>query len=366
MPRDRVATFSIDHVQVLAPDGTVDESMSPDLPDADLESMYRTMKLARRLDERAVAMQRRGEIGTYAPSTGQEAAQVGAVEALGPDDWMVPSFREAPGLLARGVPAHRLLWYFMGMEEGAAVPRDARTLPPAIPVGSQSLHGTGLGWGQAIRDLDAATLTFFGDGATSEGDVSEALNLAGVFDARAVFLCQNNGYAISVPRAKQTRAETLAQKAVAAGIDGVQVDGNDVLGVYAAIEEALASARSGEPVLVEALTYRRLMHTTADDPSIYRSPAEEQEWAERDPIDRFERYLVDRGVLTEATIAEIDADVEETLADEIERANRGARDVDPADTFDHAYDEPPPYLAAQRAAYEAERPVEPEGAHRGE
>ena len=353
MPRDTVAEFSVDHVSVLEPDGTVDESRLPELDDEALVSIYRTMRLARRFDERAIALQRRGEIGTYAPSAGQEAAQVACVSAMAATDWLVPSFREGPAFLARGVPAHALFTYFMGMEEGAEIPEGERSLPPAIPVGSQALHATGLGWAQAMDGLDAATVGCFGDGATSEGDVYEALNLAGVFDANVVFLCQNNGYAISVPRSGQTRAETLAQKAIAAGIEGIQVDGNDVLGVHAVLEEALASARSGEPVLVEALTYRRSMHTTADDPTVYRTREEEAEWAARDPIDRFERYLLDRGVLTEGRLAEIEAGIETTIAEAIERADGTREALDPAEMFEHAYDELPLYVAEQRAAFEA-------------
>ena len=352
MPRDTVAEFSVERVGVLAPDGTVDESLVPDLGEEVLLSMYRTMRLARRLDERAIAMQRRGEIGTYAPSAGQEAAQVGSVFAMAETDWLVPSFREGPAFLARGLPAAALFTYFMGLEEGAEIPEGERAMPPAIAVGSQALHATGLGWAQAMDGLDAATLCFFGDGATSEGDVYEALNLAGVYGAHTAFLCQNNGYAISVPRSGQTRAETLAQKAVAAGIRGIQVDGNDVLGVHAVIEEALSGARSGEPVLVEALTYRRSMHTTADDPTVYRTREEEAEWAARDPIERFERYLLERGVLTEGLIDEVGAGVEETLAAAIEEANRTREAVDPADAFEYAYAELPPYLAEQRAAFE--------------
>ena len=352
MPRETAAEFTVDRVSVLAPDGTVDETLAPDLPEDELVSIYREMRLARRFDERAIALQRRGEIGTYAPSTGQEAAQVGCVHAMADDDWLVPSFREGPAFLARGASPHVLLLYFMGMEEGAEIPEGQRALPPAIPVGSQALHAAGIGWAQAMDGLESATVGFFGDGATSEGDVYEALNLAGVFGAHAVFLCQNNQYAISVPRSGQTKAETLAQKAAAAGIDGIQVDGNDVLGVDAVVEEALESARDGHPVLVEALTYRRLMHTTADDPSVYRTEAEEAAWARRDPIDRFERYLLDRGALTGDSIARVDAEVETTIAEALELARQGREGLDPAEMFDHVYADLPPYLDAQRTAFE--------------
>ena len=352
MTREQVSQFTVDRVQVLAPDGSVDSTLEPDLPDERLVEMYRSMRRSRRLDERAIALQRRGELGTYAPAIGQEAAQVGSATALSPDDWMVTSFREGPAYLARGTPPHLLLWYAMGMEEGAAVPPERHTMPPSVPVGSQALHATGLGWAQEVAGERAASLVYFGDGATSEGDVYEALNLAGVYDAHAVFLCQNNQYAISVPRAQQTRAETLAQKAVAAGIEGVQVDGNDVLGTYAVVSDALERAREGDPAFVEALTYRRSLHTTADDPSVYRTEAEEAEWEARDPIDRFETYLRERDLLDDDRIASIGETIEIELREAIDLANEGRADVDPADMFEYAFAAPTPEIERQRAAFE--------------
>ncbi|WP_224448890.1 pyruvate dehydrogenase (acetyl-transferring) E1 component subunit alpha [Haloprofundus salilacus] len=354
MPRETVFEHSIDHVEVLAPDGSVDSELDPELSEDDLLEMYWTMKRSRRLDERAIALQRRGELGTYAPATGQEAAQVGSAHALADEDWMVTSFRESPAYLARETPPHMLLWYAMGMEEGAATPRESRNMPPSIPVGSQALHGAGLGWAQEIADESAASLVYFGDGATSEGDVYEATNLAGVFDAHTVFLCQNNQYAISVPRAQQTRAETLAQKAVAAGIEGVQVDGNDVLGTYAVVRDALESARDGNPVFVEALTYRRSLHTTSDDPSVYRKEEEEDEWETRDPIARFETYLRDRGVLDDDRISDVEASVEDELREEIRLANEGREAVDPEEMFDYVFEAKFPELERQRAAFRGE------------
>jgi pyruvate dehydrogenase E1 component alpha subunit len=336
---------------VLAPDGSVDADLEPDLSEEQLVEMYWVMKRSRRLDERAIALQRRGELGTYAPAVGQEAAQVGSASALAETDWMITSFRETPAYLARGTPPRALLQYAMGMEEGASAPREERNFPPSVPVGSQALHAAGVGWAQEIAGEDAAAIGYFGDGATSEGDVYEALNLAGVFDAHAVFLCQNNQYAISVPRSKQTRAETLAQKAVAAGIEGVQVDGNDVLGAYAVVTDALESARAGDPVLVEALTYRRSLHTTSDDPSVYRLEGEEDEWETRDPIARFETYLRERGVLDDERITEIEESIEEDLREEIRRANEGRAAVDPADMFEYAFESPPAEIERQRAAF---------------
>lgn len=351
MPREQAIEFSIDHLQVLAPDGSVDSDLDPDLSEDHLLELYWTMKRSRRLDERAIALQRRGELGTYAPAIGQEAAQVGSADALEETDWMVTSFRETPAYLTRGTPPRALLQYAMGMEEGAAAPREERNFPPSVPVGSQALHAAGLGWGQEITGEDAATIGYFGDGATSEGDVYEALNLAGVFDAHSVFFCQNNQYAISVPREKQTRAETLAQKAIAAGIDGIQVDGNDVLGTYAAVKEALQSARNGDPVFVEALTYRRSIHTTSDDPSLYRKQEEEDEWEERDPIVRFESYLRERGILDDDRVEEIRESIEENLREEIAAANEAREGVEAAEMFDNVYESRTRELDRQRAAF---------------
>ena len=350
MVREQVAEFSVEYVQALDEEGNLDEEQAPDVDDDTLLEMYRRMRLSRRADERAIALQRRGESGTYAPAIGQEAAQVGSATAMDPEEWMVPSFRESAAYLTRGAPVHRLLWYAMGMEEGAEV-ADAN-FPPAIPVGTQPLHAAGIGWGHEIAGEERAALTYFGDGATSEGDVYEAMNMAGVFDAHEVFLCQNNQYAISTPRERQTRAGTLAQKAIAAGIDCVQVDGNDVLGVHAVVRDALERAREGDPVFVEALTYRRSMHTTSDDPTVYRTEEEEAEWEARDPIERFEQYLLEADVLDGEDIEAIEGEIEERLADEIERANEGREEVDPADMFDHVFAELPPALREQKEGFE--------------
>ncbi|RKD95081.1 pyruvate dehydrogenase (acetyl-transferring) E1 component subunit alpha [Halopiger aswanensis] len=361
MPREDVAEFTIESVQVLAEDETVDEELIPDLSDEQLLELYESMKRSRRLDERAIALQRRGELGTYAPAIGQEAAQVGTAFAMADGDWIVPSFREQPALLVRGTPPEQILQYALGMEEGAEIPDGEGALPPAIPVGTQPLHAAGIGWGEALQDRDNVAVTYFGDGATSEGDVYEAFNFAGVYDAQTVFVCQNNRYAISTGIEKQTRAETFAQKAIAAGIDGIRVDGNDILAVYRVAQEAIEQARDGDPVLIEALTYRRSMHTTSDDPTAYRESEEEAEWEARDPILRFQVFLEDRGLLDSETEDEIDERIESELADAIDQARTANEAVDPADMFRYVYDELPPYLEAQLEAFEAERGGETDG-----
>ncbi len=351
MPRSEVATFSIDRVEILDAEGRVDESLEPDLPDERLLEWYRTMKRSRRLDRRIIALQRRGELGTFAPATGQEAAQVGSTAALSEDDWTVPAFREHPSALARGGSERAIIEYAMGLEEGAEPPDDVPMLPPSIAVGSQPLHAAGIGWAESMNDADSVALTYFGDGATSEGEVYEAMNLAGVYEAQTIFLCQNNQYAISTPLSKQTRAATLAQKAVAAGIEPIQVDGNDILGVYAVTKEARERALRGVPTLIEATTYRREMHTTADDPSVYRTTEEEESWAPLDPILRFERYLRDRGVLDDETVDSIEAEIEADLEEALEAARTTRSNADPVDMFDNAYAERPPSLERQREAF---------------
>ncbi|WP_343232844.1 pyruvate dehydrogenase (acetyl-transferring) E1 component subunit alpha [Natrinema salinisoli] len=354
MPRSTVATFSIDRVEILDQDGRVDESLEPEIADERLLEWYRTMKRSRRLDGRIIALQRRGELGTFAPATGQEAAQVGSTAALSEDDWTVPAFREHPSALARGGSAREIIEYAMGLEEGGEPPDDVPMMPPSIAVGTQPLHAAGIGWAEAMKETDSVALTYFGDGATSEGEVYEAMNLAGVYEAQTVFFCQNNQYAISTPLSKQTRAATLAQKAVAAGIEPIQVDGNDILAVYTVTRDALERARRGVPTLIEATTYRREMHTTADDPSVYRTTEEEASWEPLDPILRFERYLRERGILDDETVDSIEAEIETDLEESLEAARETKANADQVDLFDYAYEERPPYLERQRDAFVAD------------
>ncbi|MGK7312205.1 MAG: pyruvate dehydrogenase (acetyl-transferring) E1 component subunit alpha, partial [Candidatus Longimicrobiales bacterium M2_2A_002] len=307
MPRETVdLSIQIEHLSILNEDGELDEELEPDLDDDTLRQMYRAMVLARRFDERMLELQRGGEIGTFAPVRGQEAAQVGAVAALEDSDWMVPAFREIAAFVWRGLPLSDMLLYNAGYNEGAEPPEGARDLPNAVPVASQVPQAAGIAYAAKLQDGDDVVLTFFGDGATSEGDFHEALNFARVFGVPAVFVCQNNQWAISVPRERQTKSETLAQKGLGQGMRSVQVDGNDVLAMYAATKEAVARARDGEgPTLIEAVTYRLSLHTTVDDPSRYRSEEEVEEWEARDPIPRFRDYLEERGVLDEDALDEI-------------------------------------------------------------
>jgi pyruvate dehydrogenase E1 component alpha subunit len=341
---------SVDYLSILNAKGEVDKSIEPTIDGGILLRLHRTMLLARRFDERLLSLQRQGRIGTFPPITGQEAAHLGAVADLRPSDWVVPAFREMAADIWRGRPLESIIVYNNGYSEGSHIPADRNDLPISIPVGSQILHAVGIAWAIQYRGRDDVAMSFFGDGATSQGDFHEALNLAGVFQLPVVFVCQNNQWAISVPRSKQTRSQTLAQKAIAYAIPGIQVDGNDILAVYVAAKEAVERARAGSgPTLIECVTYRMAVHTTADDPKRYRSDAEVEEWRQKDPITRFQAYLTAKGLLTpEAIQAE-----EKAIAAEIQSAVERAEDEmkrlgDPLLLFEHAYAEMPPYLKEQR------------------
>src|SRR2546426_4439899 len=345
MPRTPLdLRLSVDHLSILDGDGNLDTALEPDVAAGDLKRMYRTMVLGRRLDERMVRLQRQGRIGTFAPIKGQEASQIGAVATLRREDWMVPSFRETAAMLWRGWPIEQLLAFFAGRLEGGRPAPDQRDLPITIPVATQLPHAVGLAYAAQYRGDDAVVMAFFGDGATSEGDFHEAMNFAGVWHVPVVLVCQNNQWAISVPIKKQTHSRTLAQKALAYGFPGVQVDGNDVLAVYAASREAIARARAGDgPTLIECVTYRLGVHTTADDPTRYRSEEEVREWERKDPLTRFVEYLRKKNLLEDGLEQEVDAEI----AGAVKRFEAMAP-PDVLTMFDHAYAEKPPELLAQR------------------
>jgi pyruvate dehydrogenase E1 component alpha subunit len=354
MPRDTIdLKWDVERLSILDEDGGLDDELVPDLSDELLRRIHRTMVLARRFDSRMLELQRMGKLGTFAPVKGQEAAQIGAVAALTDDDWMVPAFRETAAMLWRGTPMTAMLLFNAGYNEGAAIPEGSTDLPIAIPVATQIPHAAGIAYALKAQGSDRVALTFFGDGATSEGDFHESLNFARVFSAPVIFLCQNNQWAISVSREQQTRSKTLAQKALAYGMPAMQVDGNDLLAMYAATAEAVERARSGNgPTMIEAVTYRLGVHTTVDDPSVYRDEEEVDRWWEREPITRLQGYLKERGLLADDEIAEmqdaIDGEIEEAWE---EAEQRMAELDDPGVMFDHVWASPPPYLEAQREAF---------------
>lgn len=351
MPRTPIKLdLPLEQLSILDQNGTLDTALEPDIPNDLLLKLNRTMLLTRRFDERLLNLQRQGRIGTFPPVKGHEAAHLGAAAHLRPTDWMVPSFREQAALLWRGASLEQMIVYNNGFNEGGRVPQDARTLPIAVPVGSQVLHAVGLAWAARHRGTDEVVMTFFGDGATSEGDFHEAMNFAAVYQLPVIFVCQNNHWAISIPLHKQTRTPTLAQKALAYGMPGIQVDGNDILSVYVAAGEAVDRARrGGGPTLVECVTYRLIMHTTADDPKKYRSEQEVQEWLARDPLPRFQNYLKDKGLLDDDGIADIEAAIEDQIGQAVQKAEkRMSRPHDPLQMFDHLYAQLPEELKRQR------------------
>ena len=246
MPRTPIEPqFPTERLSILDSDGLLDAELEPKIAPDDLKRLYRGMVLGRRLDERMLKLQRQGRIGTFAPLKGQEASQIGTVFTLEARDWMVPSFRETAAMLWRGWPIEKILAFYAGRLEGGQPGPEQRDLPVTIPVATQLPHAVGLAYGIQYRGEDSVVMVYFGDGATSEGDFHEAANFAGVWHGPVVFVCQNNQWAISVPLKKQTNSRTIAQKATAYGFPGIQVDGNDVLAVYAASREAVDRARAG-------------------------------------------------------------------------------------------------------------------------
>jgi pyruvate dehydrogenase E1 component alpha subunit len=364
VPRKEIKLKSkVAYLSILDGKGGLDESLAPKLDSDKSVYLYRLMLTARRLDERCINMQRQGRIGTYGPCRGQEAAHCASVICMDKEDWVVPAFREPGAFYHRGWPLETVLKFWGGYEEGCEPPPGVNDLPIAVPIASQIPHAMGLAWAMKIRGKKNAVLCYFGDGATSEGDFHESMNFAGVYKLPVVFFCQNNQWAISIPLHAQTASETIAQKAVAYGFDGIQVDGNDALAVYVATMEAVEKARKkSEPTLIEAVTYRLGVHTTADDPTKYRSKEEVEKWEKLDPIPRYQKYLVKRGLLNEKLIAEIENDVLKDVAGAVERYE-AARNVDPMDIFKYMYAELPPELVEQREEFRA--CIEREGVKHG-
>ncbi|MCX5796068.1 MAG: pyruvate dehydrogenase (acetyl-transferring) E1 component subunit alpha [Elusimicrobia bacterium] len=334
-------------LQILDPMGKVQEDLRPDLPDSRVKQLYERMSVMRLADQMAMSLQREGGMGTYAPFYGQEAAQASAA-FLQPADWMVPSYRETGALFLRGVPLANLYRYWMGDERGMLMPEGLRILPIAIVVGSQPLHAVGLSWAMKLKGEKAAAVAYFGDGASSQGDVHEAMNFAGVFQTPTVFLCQNNQFAISLPRKQQTAAATIAQRASSYGFPGLLIDGNDIFAVAAAMTEALADVRAGKgPRLIEMLTYRLGPHTTADDPTKYRASGEIEKYKPFDPLLRLRRYLESRKLWDETA----EKDLVQRGQAEVEDAAKKAKAIAPAvpdDIFAYTYRTLPPYLKRQQ------------------
>ncbi|HEY9870294.1 MAG TPA: pyruvate dehydrogenase (acetyl-transferring) E1 component subunit alpha [Candidatus Obscuribacterales bacterium] len=353
MPRKPIdLPYKIEYLSVLDENGDVDKELEPKLSADDLKKMYWYMRLARQMDERMLKLQRQGRIGTFPQTSGHEAISMGSIYAIDSSDWNVPAYRELAGMLYRGWPIETILLYWGGFEEGNRIPDGVNDLPYCVPVASQLLHAAGIGMAMNIKGDKKVVVTYFGDGASSEGDFHEALNFASVFSAPVIFVCENNQYAISVPLSRQMKAETVAQRAISYGIPGVRVDGNDVLAVYVAASEAVARARKGQgPSLIEGLTYRVTPHTTADDPKKYRSEEEVEQWLKRDCLIRFRKYLVKKGVCSESDIKKVDEEIDAKVKEGVQRFEELAKSeelLDPLASFDYMYAQTPEFLQRQK------------------
>lgn len=344
--------FRISYLRVLDEFGHLDKEKEPDLSSEELTRLYQSMVLARAVDDRMLKLQRQGRIGTFPLSVGQEAAACGPTLAMTEKDWFVGSFRELGGRLMRGEPIENILLYFNGFEEGNGFEGGERTLPVSVIIASQTLHAVGIAHAMRLRgEADSAVVCFFGDGATSEGDFHEALNFASVWQAPVVFICLNNQWAISVPREKQTHSRTLAQKAIAYDMPGVQVDGNDALAMYRATKEALDRAHAGGgPTLIEAVTCRMMMHTTADDPTRYQPSEQLEAWKKRDPLPRFKDYLVAKEIWNDEREVELETTAKQQIDDAV-KAFEACTDLKPDAPFDHVFGTKHARTEEQRAEF---------------
>ncbi|MEK6937368.1 MAG: pyruvate dehydrogenase (acetyl-transferring) E1 component subunit alpha [Nanoarchaeota archaeon] len=329
--------FDVNRLEILDTKGNYDKKLMPKLNNNDVKKLYESMILTRIFDRKALNLQRQGRLGTYASMEGQEATIIGSSYALEKEDWLFPCFRENGALILRGQPMHELLMYWAGDERGMNVPKNINNFPIAIPVATQILHAVGVGMAAKIKSHKTCSLVYFGDGATSEGDFHEGLNMAGVYKAPVVFICQNNQWAISVPRDKQTSSETLAQKAVAYGINGIQVDGNDIFAVYKATKDALDSARKGQgPTLIECETYRINDHTTSDDAKKYRDLKEVEEWKKKDPIVRLWNYMKKKKLWSKDYETKLISKLTKDVEDAVKKAESMPKPK-PEDMFKYVY-----------------------------
>ncbi|MFI1254879.1 pyruvate dehydrogenase (acetyl-transferring) E1 component subunit alpha [Streptomyces netropsis] len=341
-------------VQLLTPEGVRVEhpDYSIDLTPEELRGLYRDMVLTRRFDAEATTLQRQGELGLWASLLGQEAAQIGSGRATRPDDYVFPTYREHGVAWCRGVDPTNLLGMFRGVNHGGWDPNENNFHLYTIVIGSQALHATGYAMGVAKDGADSAVIAYFGDGASSQGDVAEAFTFSAVYNAPVVFFCQNNQWAISEPTERQTRVP-LYQRAQGYGFPGVRVDGNDVLAVLAVTKAALERARTGQgPMLIEAFTYRMGAHTTSDDPTKYRRDEEREQWEAKDPILRLRAYLESEGNADEAFFAELETEAD-ALAKRVRDAVRTMPDPDNMAIFENIYADGHALVDEERAQFAA-------------
>lgn len=344
-----ITRFEIPYIQVINEESKLVDDSFPMLSDKDLVALYQEMVRTRSFDKKAIALQRTGKLGTYPSINGQEAISTAIGAAMQKEDVFVPYYRDYAAQFQRGVKMSEILAYWGGDERGSQFECESEDLPISVPIASQCLHAVGVAFAFKYRQEPRVAVVTVGEGGTSEGDFYEALNAAGAWRLPVVFVVNNNQWAISVPKAKQTASTTIAQKAIAAGFEGTQVDGNDVLGCRQVIGEAIEKARRGEgPSLIEAITYRICDHTTSDDATRYQ-PADEVEAARlKEPINRFKHYLVSKGLWNEkkedALLEEVSVSVEEAVKEYLNAPTQSVTSI-----FDHHYAELPEYLIEQRA-----------------
>ena len=327
----------------------VDASIEKQIDEKLVKDLYYHMLRVRTFDRKAINLQRQGRLGTYAPFEGQEAAQVGSSLALNDDDWVFPTYRDHGATITFGKSMVQTFLYWNGRVEGCVAPPDRNIFPPAVPIATQIPHAVGAAWAEKRRGTRNAAIAYFGDGATSEGDFHEGLNFASVFKVPVVFFNQNNGYAISVPIKKQMNSASIAQKSVAYGMPGIRIDGNDCFVVYFETKKAFDYARNGNgPTLIEAITWRKGAHTTADDPSKYRSEKQGEDFV--DPLLRLELFMKNYDYWNDEWIEAI----KEKTSSEVEAAVEEMEKFAPPnveDVFNHVYAEMPAHLADQKEAY---------------
>ncbi|HBR17096.1 MAG: pyruvate dehydrogenase (acetyl-transferring) E1 component subunit alpha [Deltaproteobacteria bacterium RIFCSPLOWO2_12_FULL_43_16] len=339
MPESVIEKFEVRHLKILDEKGNADTALLPNLSDSDLKKLFELIILSRQFDQRALQLHAEGRLGTYASILGQEASQIGSAFALEKTDWVFPSFRENAVYITLGFPIWMLFQYWTGDERGMETPDDLNIFPVCVPVGTQPPHAVGAAFAAKVKGHKTAAVTYFGDGGSSKGDFYESMNLAGVYKLPVVFICQNNQWAISVPRERQTAAKTIAQKACACGFEGIQVDGNDIFAVYKATKDALAKAKNGGgPTLIECFTYRMGDHTTADDASRYRPKEDLEKWKLKDPLLRLKLYMEKKGLWTQAYEDEVRKKITELVDNEIKKAESESL-PDPKDIINFTYKE---------------------------
>ncbi|ANE47800.1 pyruvate dehydrogenase [Paenibacillus swuensis] len=343
-----VYSDNVEPLFVLTPEGEVaNEAYLPQLTDEQLKEIMYRMLFTRTWDERAVNLGRQGRLGFYAPVSGQEASMIGSEYALDREDWICPGYRDMPQIVWHGLPLYQAFLYSRGHQHGGQVPDDVNVLMPQIIIGAQILHATGIAMGLKKRDKKNVAITYTGDGGSSEGDFYEGLNFAGAFKLPVIYVVQNNGYAITTPFSKQTAAQSVAHKALAAGIRGVQVDGMDVLAVVKAVQEAREHAvNGGGATLIEMLTYRFRPHSLADDTTKYRTKDEEELWGAKDPIVRFRNYLVKKGLWTDADDDRVKEEAKASVLENIKKAE-AAEKMTVAGLIDSMFEETPKHLKEQ-------------------